>query len=206
MDAVESRQRASDNNPATRRDLCLIFAFCMEVLAAGEDRASPIALRNIATASETLLNFIEGYSPAKVDLVASEQEGLDCLAHLFEQRCADSDLKIGEIVSNAFKDPCCGSDIDAFNTFLLRSGLRLLRKEDEIIPSSSLYLFVENKSAGLKAIFAKTRWEEGKWREALLAITGVSPSPYPVSVGHKDRGILIPPRALSEAVMNWFLF
>ena len=123
-------------------------------------------------------------------------DGQSCLNRLLDTECAAirDGLKhsIGQIVAN-----CMNMGSLPQNEKLLPLGIRIvdLRENDY---SRERALFVANDHLGLKRIFHNTPWADGNWRASLRRLPGVKPSPSPVFVGRKSRGLLIPKSLLPQ--------
>ena len=122
-------------------------------------------------------------------------DGLSCLNRLMDSTCdAIRDgvkRTIGQLTSSGMTPPQVPE-----NEKLMPHGLRIIDVEG----SSPLerMLFVSNDHLGLGRIFHNTPWSGGNHRASLLRLPGVRPSPKPINVGRKSRGLLIPAALLPE--------
>ncbi len=114
-----------------------------------------------------------------------------CLNRLLDSSCeAIRDgikRSIGELVGDAME---IGHAPTEENNKLKPLGLRII--DIKVGKEKMRALFVANDHIGLKRIFHNTPWADGNWRSSLIRLPGVAPSPKPVAVGRKSRGLLIP--------------
>lgn len=128
-------------------------------------------------------------------------DGQSCLNRLLDAECPSIRdgirRSVGQIVSDSMDTIANGSYVSPENDKLVPMGIRIVdvwkgdgAARHGIDPGR--YLFVSNDGLGLKKIFHNTPWADGNWRASLLRVPGVRPSPAPVSVGRKARGLLVP--------------
>lgn len=120
----------------------------------------------------------------------------------------DSDVSDGQLCLNRMLDAECPSIRDGIrrsigqmvgdglnppgnpeNEKLVPIGIKIVDNKGDI---NDRLMFVANDHLGLKKIFHNTPWADGNWRASLLRLPGVRPSPVPISIGRKARGLLIP--------------
>lgn len=148
------------------------------------------------------------------DEVPSREEAMDYVNALQHRlrliMLEDSDSSDAQSCLNRLLDASCEAIRDGIKRsigMLVASGMdpRETPENDKLVPlglriidakgvdgSKERYLFVANDHLGLKKIFFNTPWADGNWRTSLIRLAGVRPSPKPVSIGRKARGLLIP--------------
>jgi hypothetical protein len=116
-------------------------------------------------------------------------DGQICLNRLLDAECAairdGVKRSIGQVIAAGMEPPRSPE-----NEKLVPIGLRIITiaQDGELTRK----LFVANDHTGLRRIFHNTPWADGNWRGSLNKLPGVKPSPTPVSVGRKSRGLLLP--------------
>ena len=117
-----------------------------------------------------------------------QSDAQSCLNHLLDAPCEAirDGIKrtIGQIVAHGMR-----TVEQPENEKLMPQGLRIVLERGD---KNKRALFVANDHTALKRVFHNTAWESKNWRASLLRLPGVAPSPVPISVGRKSRGVLIP--------------
>lgn len=153
------------------------------------------------------------------DAVPSEAEALDFVNNLKHRlsliMLEDSDTSDAQSCLNRLMDASCEAIRDGIKRsigMVVASGMDETERpeNDKLVPLGIKiidskeegrlvrYLFVANDHLGLRKIFYNTPWADGNWRTSLIRLKGVRPSPKPVSIGRKARGLLIPSGLLPE--------
>jgi hypothetical protein len=115
-------------------------------------------------------------------------DGQSCLNRLLDAECAairdGIRRSIGQLVAEGIGPG------QPENDKLIPLGIRVIETRES--KGAERMLFVANDHLGLKRIFHNTPWADGNWRASLRRLPGVMPSPRPVNINRKARGLLIP--------------
>jgi hypothetical protein len=141
---------------------------------------------------DTALDFVSSLGNRLSLIMLDDSDDTDakrCLNRLLDASCeAIRDgikRSIGQLVADAM-NPMNSPENDK----LVPLGIRMIDVKGS--KPKERMLFVANDHLGLKKIFFNTPWADGNWKPSLSRLPGVKPSPVPISVGRKSRGLLIP--------------